>query len=195
VVELVTCDYLKNGRGKMNETETNAGGRKPKISRLAIGEIVAAVIIFVLIIAILWPVFIRLREYRRRIRCGENLAVLGKTMLIYACDYDDKYPTADKWCDLLVKYTEVTEVWFVCPSAGKGRCHYAINPNASAVTNPDMVVLFETKGCWNQFGGAGLVSFENHEGKGCNMLFNDLHVKFVKPNQLVELKWKDEQKQ
>jgi len=195
VVELVTCDYLKNGRGKMNETETNADGRKPKISRLAIGEIVAAVIIFVLIIAILWPVFIRLREYRCRIRCGENLAVLGKTMLIYACDYDDKYPTADKWCDLLVKYTEVTEVWFVCPSAGKGRCHYAINPNASAVTNPDMVVLFETKGGWNQFGGAGLVSFENHEGKGCNMLFNDLHVKFVKPNQLVELKWKDEQKQ
>jgi prepilin-type processing-associated H-X9-DG protein len=179
----------------MNETETNAGGRKPKISRLAIVKIVAAVIIFVLIIAILWPVLIRLREYRRRIRCGENLICLGKSMLIYACDYDDKYPTADKWCDLLVKYAQVTEEEFVCPSAGEGRCHYAMNPSVSPHSNPRFVFLFEAEGGWNQFGGAGLVSFENHEGKGCNILFNDLHVKFVKPSQLVELKWKDEQKQ
>ena len=173
----------------MSEMETDPQGQKPKISKLGIVKIVVAVIVFLLIIAILWPGLIHLREYRRRIRCAENLTSLGKTMLIYASGYDDKYPTADKWCDLLVKYTEVTEVWFVCPSAGKGRCHYAINPNASAVTHPDMVVLFETKGGWNQFGGPEILTLENHEGQGCNVLFNDLHVSFVKKEQIGELKW------
>jgi len=176
----------------VSETNINAQGQKPKISKLWIVKIVAAVIVFLLIIAILWLGLIRLREYRRRIRCAENLTVLGKAMLIYACDYDDKYPTADKWCDLLIKYAYMTEKEFVCPSAGEGRSHYAINPNASAVTHPHMVVLFETKGGWNQFGGPELFTAENHKGEVGNILFNDLHVRFVKKEQLGELKWKVE---
>ena len=178
----------------MNETETKLGGQKPKISKLGIVKIVAAAIVFLLIIAILWPGLVRLREYRRRnrIRCAENLTMLGKTMLIYACGYDDKYPTADKWCDLLIEYTDVTEKQFRCPGNRKERCSYAINPNASAVTNPDMVVLFETKGGWNQFGGPEILTFENHKGQGCNVLFNDLHVRFVKKEQLGELKWEED---
>jgi len=179
----------------VSETEKKEQGQRPKISILAIGKIVAAVIVFLLIIAILWPGLIRLREYRRRIRCAENLTVLGKAMLIYACYYDDKYPTADKWCDLLVKYAEVTEKEFVCPSAGEDRCHYAMNPNAILTSPPDMVVLFETKGGWNHFGGSEILTFENHKGKGCNVLFNDLHVRFVKKEQLSELKWDAEEKQ
>jgi len=179
----------------MSEAEPEAQGQKPKTSKLAIREIVAVVIVSLLIIAILWPGLIRLREYRRRIRCGENIEWLGKATLIYAGGHDDKYPTADKWCDLLIKYAEVTEKEFVCPSAGEGRCHYAINPNASAVTNPGMVVLFETKGGWNQFGGPEILTFENHKGKGCNISFNDQHVKFVKPEQLADFKWNYEQNQ
>jgi len=174
-------------------SETEAQGQEPKISKLAIGKIVAAVIVFLLIIAILWPGLIRLREYRRRIRCAENLTVLGKATLIYAGGHDDKYPTADKWCDLLVKYAEVTEKEFACPSAGKGRCHYAINPNASIFQDPHMVVLFETKGGWNQFGGPEILTFENHEGKGCNIWSGYLDVEFVKPERLGELKWKGEE--
>jgi len=179
----------------MSETETNAGGgRKPKISKLAMREIVGAVIIFLLIIGILWPLLIRLREYRRRIRCGENLICLAKAALIYSCG-DGPYPAADKWCDILLEETDVTEKNFRCPANKKERCSCAINPNVSPRSNPRFVFLFEAEGGWNQFGGPALVTFENHEGKGCNILFNDLHVKFVKPNQLVELKWKVEQKQ
>ncbi len=174
-----------------NETDINTQGEGPKISILAIGKIAAAVIIFLLIIAIFWPGFIRLREYRRRIRCGENIKRLGKAMLIYACGHDDKYPTADKWCDLLIKYAEVSEKGFVCPSAGEGRCHYAMNPNAKLTSPPDMVVLFETKGGWNQFGGPEILTFENHKGKGCNVSFNDNQTEFVKPEQLGELKWEE----
>ena len=182
-----------SGKEKVSETETKLRGQKPKISKLGIVKIVAAGIVFLLIIAIFWPGLIRLREYRRRIKCAENLTGLGKSMLIYASGYDDKYPTADKWCDLLVKYAEVTEKEFVCPSAGEGRCHYAINPNASVVTSPHMVVLFETERGWNQFGGPELLTMENHKGEGCNILFNGLHVEFVKPEALGELKWEVEE--
>jgi prepilin-type processing-associated H-X9-DG protein len=162
--------------------------------KLVIWKIVAAVIIFLLIAAILWPALIHLREYRRRIRCAKNLKCLAKAALIYSCG-DTPYPAADKWCDILLEEMDVTEKEFVCPSAGEGRCHYAINPSVSPHSNPRFVLLFETKGGWNQFGGPGLVTFENHEGKGCNILFNDLHVNFVKPNQLADLKWKGGQKQ
>ena len=173
----------------MSETDAKAQGQKPKISKLGIVKIVAAVIVFLLIIAILWPGLIRLREYRHRIRCGEKLTKLGKAMIISACYCDDKYPTPDKWCDSLVKYAEVPEEAFVCPSAGEGRCHYAMNPNATLTSPPNIVVLFETKGGWNQFGGPEILTFENHRGKGCNVLFNDGDVEFVTPEQIGELKW------
>jgi len=131
----------------------------------------------------------------KELMCSVNLSGLGKEMLIYANDYDDQYPTADKWCDLLMEYAEVSEKSFVCRSAGEGRSHYAINPNAEPNSPPDMVLLFETKGGWNQFGGPEILTFENHKGEGCNVLFNDSHVEFVKPERLGELKWEVEGKE
>jgi len=56
-----------------------------------------------------------------------------------------------------------------------------------------MVLLFETKGGWNQFGGPEILTTENHKGKGCNILFNDGSVEFVKPERLGELKWEAEE--
>ena len=81
---------------------------------------------------------------------------------------------------------------FKCPASKKGRCHYAMNPNCEPKSPSDMVLLFETKGGWNQFGGSELLTTENHGGKGCNVLFNDGHVEFVRPERLGELKWKVE---
>lgn len=137
-------------------------------------------------------------------RCAANLRALGATMLIYASDYDEKYPTADKWCDLLVEYINVrehrkpirvTEKDFKCPGNKKERCSYAINPNVSPSSNPRLVLLFETEGGWNQFGGPELLTADNHDGKGCNISFCDLHVEFVKKEKFGELKWKAEQKE
>ncbi len=178
----------------MTGIETNTQGQKPKTSKLGIREMVAVVIVFLLIIAILWPVCIRLSEYRRRSICEANLVGLGKAMIIYACCSDDKYPTADEWCDLLVEHIKVPEKYFVCPSAGEGRCHYAMNPNAK-LESADMVVLSETKGGWNQFGGPEILTFENHKGMGCNICFNSFQAEFVKPEQFGQLRWKDEQKE
>jgi hypothetical protein len=178
----------------MSETENNQQGQKSKIDILATVKIAAVAVVFLLISALLWSVLFHLREYRRRIRCRENVIALGKTMVIYACGYDDKYPTAEKWCDLLLEYTEVSEKAFVCPSVEEGRCHYAMNPNADLTSLPEMVLLFETKGGWNQFGDLEILTFENHGGKGCNICSNNWNGRFVKPEQVGGLKWNVEER-
>ena len=94
---------------------------------------------------------------------------------------------------MLIKYAEVTEDEFICRDAlkhgDKGRCHYAINPNCGPNSPPDTVLLFETKGGWNQYGGPEMLTTEHHEGEGCNVLFNNTHVRFIRTEGLSKLKW------
>jgi len=150
-----------------------------------------SIVVFILLVDPLYlmPLHEPGRDISKRVACATNLRGLGKAMLIYAGDYDEKYPTADKWCDLLVQYANVDEKRFVCRSAGKGRCHYAINPNVTPYSHSRLVLLFETEGGWNQFGGPEILTTENHAGKGCNILFNDGHVDYLKLDELSELKW------
>ena len=131
----------------------------------------------------------RTREFARRVVCGANLRHLGAVMHRYANDNNQNYPQVNNWCELLIEYANVPERAFVCPSAAEGRCHYAINPHCGPNSPNDVVLLFETKGGWNQFGGPEILTFENHKGKGCNVLFNDGSVRFVKPQEVSELKW------
>jgi len=132
---------------------------------------------------------LRAREIERLV-CANNLRELGRALVIYANDHDDESPTPGQWCDLLLQYDDVTEELFVCPSAEPGRSHYAINPNSTGSTSPpDMVLLFETGPGWNQFGGPELLAPENHQGKGCHILFHDGHVEFVRGGRFDELRW------
>ena len=78
----------------------------------------------------------------------------------------------------------------ICPSAGEGKSHYAMNPNCEPNSPADTVLLFETEGGWNQFGGPEILTTENHNGEGCNILFNGGYVEFVKTKNLDKLKWK-----
>ncbi|UCF43830.1 MAG: hypothetical protein JSV99_02580 [Planctomycetota bacterium] len=168
-----------------------------------------------------------------RVICGTNLRDLGKAMQQYANDYNRRYPTADRWCDLLLEHANVGKRTFLCRTAepptiyktsdpneepnigvrveflGKYDdanegysyvysaywSHYAVNPNCGPNSAADVALLFETEGGWNQFGGAEILTFENHEGKGCNVLYNGGDVEFVAPEEMTKLKWKaDENK-
>jgi prepilin-type processing-associated H-X9-DG protein len=136
------------------------------------------------------------RRFSNRTMCGCNLRVLGASLKCYAKNNYDRYPMGSKWCDLLINDANVAHIQeklFVCPSGGEGRCHYAMNPNCEPNSPGDMVLLFETKGGWNQFGGPELLTFENHNGKGCNVLFNDGRVEFVTPKNVGKMKWKAEE--
>ena len=135
------------------------------------------------------------------VMCKSNLDQLGVHIQIYSDEFDGRYPIPEQWCDLLEKNSEDETEWFrkklSCIAAVRGgdkaSCHYAMNPNCQPNSPNDMVLLFETKGGWNQSGGAELLTTENHKDKGCNILFNDGRVEFIKPEEIGQLNWGDKQ--
>jgi prepilin-type processing-associated H-X9-DG protein len=152
----------------------------------------------VFIIVMLFTIFWRpthVRRFSSHVVCHARLKQLAKVMKAYAVDNDGKYPTVDRWCDLLIKHTDIIEKQFRCPGDKKGPCSYAINSNCEPNSPNDVVLLFETKGGWNQFGGPEILTLENHKdiGSGCNILFNDGHVEFVTIERLGQLRWEDKE--
>ena len=124
-----------------------------------------------------------------------NLKKLGVSLVLYAEENQGMYPSHEAWCDLLVaKFGEVGDFKesFRCPKAKDGPCNYAMNPHADPCSAGDVVLLFESKPGWNQSGGAELLTTENHEDQGCNVLFVDGHGEFVKAEDVNELKWEGE---
>jgi|WetSurMetagenome_2_1015567.scaffolds.fasta_scaffold278011_1 hypothetical protein len=138
--------------------------------------------------------------------CGTYINELGKAIKMYEGDFI-KYPDPNKWCDLLiddlgakpficysgapVSYSLVYgKIKYAQPKPQKGNCSYAINPDCEPNSSDDTVLLFETKIGWNQAGGPEILNIENHQGKGCHIVFNDGHNEFIKTDQLKYLRWK-----
>ncbi len=78
------------------------------------------IIIVPLLLAILMPALNRVQVIAQRVVCGTNLKGLSTAMMVYANDYDDKVPTADEWCDLLIQEVDVSSISFKCPGAPEG---------------------------------------------------------------------------
>jgi hypothetical protein len=173
----------------------------------------------------------------QKIQCTMNLKKLGRALIYYAKHNYHHYPPPDRWCDLLIEHKRVKQEDFRCAGAAKGRCHYALNPNAEPISRykdldtylesyyydkthrtplnmeefmfrratydaecankrgvlPKMVLLFETKAGWNQSGEDELLTTENHEGRGCSILFNNGRVQFVSKERFGDLMWKFEE--
>ena len=145
-----------------------------------------------LLMGIMMPALARVRQIAFRTVCGANMRQIGILMTMYA-EENNQYPATDRWCDLLLEHTEGSEKQFLCKGASEGRCNYAMNKNieqfSSGDVPPDMVLLFETHPGWNQSGGPEILTTENHQDDGCNILFADGHVQFVKTRDLNDLKW------
>lgn len=152
----------------------------------------------VLVGSVVYPVVRERKSLEAMSRCSHNLAGLGTALRVYAGDYG-KYPTPDKWCDLLIEAGLASRDHFKCPDDKEGPCSYAINQNAEPNSPGDMVLLFESKPGWNQAGGLELITFDNHQAKFSHILYNDHHVKwFKKPRKgrVSNLRWrKDNNKQ
>jgi prepilin-type processing-associated H-X9-DG protein len=170
-----------NEQQQPNTTQKSTDGNMSNVYYYILIAIPVLVIIFIGV-----PAIDKINELKNRNICRENLLQLGKAMLMYSNDNrNDAFPTADKWCNLLSKYCEIDKLR--CPNINEGEFNYAINSAELSATSPyDMVMIFETdKTGWNLSGGRQLFSKNTHRGKGCHVLFADLHVEFVKdPNKL-----------
>lgn len=164
------------------------------------GTLLALLPIFALMMGmmmgIMMPALAKTRQVAFRMVCAQNLSALGKAMHIYANDYNDMFPTPSKWCDLLIEHNEVSKQTFRCPCIEEGPCSYAMNINIEKLgTNapPGMVLLFETHPGWNQAGGFEILTTDNHKSEGCNILFVDGHVEFVRTAGLKNLRWSEKE--
>jgi hypothetical protein len=131
-------------------------------------------------------------------RCATNLYCLGVELRTMSRE-GAAWPAPDKWCDVLPFWRVASNPGapgsiarqLVCPSAGEGKCHYAMNSACRADSPADMVLLFETKAGWNQHGGAELFTFDHHNPKGGLVLLNDGTVKFIRTEEeLKQLRWR-----
>jgi len=150
-----------------------------------------------------------IRPFELRIQCAANMRNLWYQLRFYnkaeakrlknpSIKREIIYPTSTKWCDekeqayesVFMRYRNIVRP-HICPSAGEGKNHYAMNPNCKPDSPPDTVLLFETKAGWNQNGGPELFTFDNHEPKGGCVLLNDGTVKFIRTKEeLNKLRWK-----
>ena len=172
----------------------NSNGRRTGVGMAIAGMAlpVALLPIMALGMGILMPALARVRQLSFRMTCGTNLAGLGQAMQTYAGDYDGRFPTPSRWCDLLTEHSLITPKGLHCPGVPEGPCNYAMNKAVETLGTgapPDMVLLCETSPGWNQVGGPEILTVENHQGDGCNVLFVDGHVEFVKPESLQQLRW------
>ena len=139
-----------------------------------------------------------MQPFKLRFQCGSNMQTLYTAGPLYQRKVSS-YPEPTEWCDaIMCDRTNTSHVneermrgYFKCPTAGEGKCHYAMNPNCKPNSPPDMVLLFETKAGWNQHGGPELFTFNNHDPKGGCVLLNDGTVKFIRnKEELQQLRWK-----
>jgi hypothetical protein len=126
---------------------------------------------------------------RRQMR-QQNLTDIAKVLEKYHGKYRGQYPPADQWSDKIVNYSKSDMLILNCPCNKKARSSYTINPNCEPNSPGDMVLLFEGKDGWNQSGGPELLTTENHQAKGSNILFNNGTVRFITTEELQTLKWK-----
>lgn len=139
-----------------------------------------------------------LGESRKRLATGDcqsNLKQLGLALMMYAQDYDDRLPPAQRWTEVLYPYVKNESV-FKCPAAPELECGYAYNRVLSMklmrqVQSPaEAVSLFDsTIGKKNVAdNGASWPSPGRHDG-GSNCAFMDGHVKWYreKPSFAVKL--------
>ena len=177
-----------------NLEKENETSRKPSWLPIILVAIVGVIIVYG--IAVKKSENRNKREVARCIVCRHKLRELGEAFAIYAEMQSGRYPAPDKWCDLLIEHTKVTERTFQCLSGEDGRCKYAINPNAEPNGPPDLVLVFETNPGWNQYGGRELMLPQKHEkksSKGSNVLFVNGDIKFVKVEDVNGLKWEIEE--
>jgi prepilin-type processing-associated H-X9-DG protein len=175
---------------KISGAKGRLKGTGMAIAGLAVPIVVLPVM--ALAMGIMMPALARVRQVAFRMTCGTNLSGIAQAMGTYADGHDGRFPAPAQWCDTLVRDAGLPPVFLRCRGVKEGPCNYAMNPAVEALGTkapPDMVLLFETAPGWNQVGDATALTTDNHQQDGCNVLFVDGHVEFVKPEGLNHLRW------
>jgi prepilin-type processing-associated H-X9-DG protein len=167
-----------------------------KGKKFAVAGIVISLLGLFIFIGLMLPANGAIREGTRVVICKAHLTGLGSGISAYLKENNNIYPPAENWTNSLKEYADAK--LFKCPLVNnkEEQTSYAYNiylagENASDVP-VNTVLLFETTRADNHAGGPELLSIKKHycDGEGCNVLFTDGQVKFVKKEDLKNLRWK-----
>lgn len=129
------------------------------------------------------PVIRSARIKAHQVQCIQHQKDLAMAMLLYAHDYDERFPRASIWCDTIRPRVSSPES-YRCPEARHLRSGYAMNRaldcrSLSSLEEPgSTVALFDATGGWNSSGGRELLA-KRHVG-GAIISFADGHVKWIR---------------
>jgi prepilin-type N-terminal cleavage/methylation domain-containing protein/prepilin-type processing-associated H-X9-DG protein len=111
-------------------------------------ELLVVIAIIAILAAILFPVFAQAREKARSASCQSNLKQMALGVLMYAQDFDEKYPPVyvdaafrQVWVDFIQPYIKNIQV-FRCPSATAARRFWYSPSGVSASYNMPMNHIF-----------------------------------------------------
>lgn len=185
----VICGII--GLVKIGNSNGQLKGKGLAITGIAMPA--AALPIIAMLLAILMPALGNVKHMAQRIVCATNLQGLSTAVQTYSLDYDDEFPTGQKWCDLLINEAEVSPMSFECKGLPREAFCYGFNSNLEGLSfynvAADVVMMFEIEGGRNTTGGPELLYTGRHQDKGCNIAFVDGHVEFVRAADLPYLKW------
>jgi len=175
----------------MSKISANGTRSENKLSFLRI--FITVLVFFVVLFVYLAPIPPIRRELAYRLKCNTCLKSLGVVFVLYADEFDGNLPSVESWCDALGKYMIPGLLICASSNAREDQSSYAMNEfldgKKLAELPPDLVLLFESKPGWNKAGGPEILTTEHHEGEGCNVLFADGRVEFIKADKISELKW------
>ena len=123
------------------------------------------------------------RENMRRSSCQSNLKQIALGIKQYEQDYDEKFPLAKPWIDVLQPYLKSEEV-FNCPSLPNSqRYGYAYNSKLSHKPEQVLTSISETVAVYetnvlkrNAYGMGENIAYRHLDG--ANFAFADGHVKW-----------------
>jgi prepilin-type processing-associated H-X9-DG protein len=184
--------------GIMALLKVNRSGGRLSGSGLAIAGICVSALFLLMVpvyAAMLLPALAKAKAKAQSIACANNVKQLALGVRMYATDNGDKCPSANTWCDGILKYVGTDKV-FKCPGTSvTSRSHYAFNQKldslpASKITNPARtVMIFESDSGWNAGGGQELMVRRPRHAQRWIVGFADGHVEQLTQSQLSRLIW------
>ncbi len=129
-----------------------------------------------------------------RLRCESQMRQQMLGMLEYTQDYDEQFPPAREWIDVLQPYVKSEQI-FKCPAMPKGGNGYADNQYLSRLpmykigTVSTTISIYETSNPNRNWFGPGTGKAFRHQD-GWNLAFADGHVKWYSEGASTKLQFK-----